>query len=81
MEPEDRDDLDVCSLCGAVLSVDSERAFRFGTENVLCGPCAVSRGGRYDDERDVWEVVPDLRGLTDEAYGAAPHERRGRGGA
>jgi hypothetical protein len=80
MEPEDREQLDVCSLCGARLS-DSAPAFGFGTENVLCGPCAMARGGRYNAERDVWDVAPDLSGLADEAYGAAPRERRGRGGA
>lgn len=78
MDPDDRDDLDTCSLCGAVLSVDSERAFGFGTENVLCAACATARGGRYDAQHDVWEVEPDLTGLTDEAYGAAPHEVRRR---
>jgi hypothetical protein len=82
MDPEDRGELDdVCCLCGAVLSVDSAGAFGFGTENVLCAACASARGGRYDAERDVWDVAPDLTGLPDEAYGAAPHERRGRRGA
>ena len=81
MEPDDREDYEVCSLCGASLSVDAECGFGFGTENVLCAACATARGGRYDAERDVWEVAPDLGGLTDEAYGAAPHERRGRHGA
>lgn len=81
MDPEDREELDVCSLCGALLSVDSAGRFEFGTENVLCAACAMARGGRYDAERDVWEVAPDLSGLVDEAYGAAPHERRGRRGS
>jgi len=79
MEPEDREALDVCSLCGAVLSANAERAFVFGTGNALCAACATARGGRYDAERDAWEVAPDLGGLADEAYGAAPHEQRGRG--
>ena len=78
MERDDRDDFEVCSRCGArVLTED--RAFGFGTENVLCGPCAIARGGSYDEERDVWTVAPDLTGLADEAYGAAPHEvKKGR---
>jgi hypothetical protein len=80
MDPEDREELDACSLCGALLS-EAAGGFGFGTENVLCAACATARGGRYDAERDVWEVAPDLGGLPDEAYGAAPHERRGRGGA
>jgi hypothetical protein len=76
MEQEDREELDVCSLCGSLLSLGPVRAFGFGTDNVLCGACATARGGRYNAERDVWEVTPDLSGLPDEAYGAAPHERR-----
>ncbi len=80
IEPEDREECFVCSLCGAQVAAESERAFAFGTENVLCSACATARGGRYDALRDVWDVVPDLAGLADEAYGAAPHEvRRGRG--
>ena len=78
MHSEEREDLEVCSLCGAELSLDSQRAFGFGTENVLCAACATARGGRYDAQRDVWEVEPDLEGLADEAYGAAPHEKSRR---
>jgi hypothetical protein len=79
MERDDREDFEVCSLCGALVSAESERAFGFGTENVLCGPCASARGGRYDEERDEWKVAPDLSGLSDEAYGAAPRElKKGR---
>jgi hypothetical protein len=76
MEPDDREQPEVCSLCGAAL-LETAPAFAFGTENVLCAACSTSRGGRYDEERDVWAVPPDLSGLDDEAYGAAPHERRG----
>ena len=76
MDPEDREDLDVCCLCGAALSVESDCAFAFGAQNLLCAECATARGGRYDAERDRWDVAPDLTGLPDEAYG----ERGGRGG-
>ena len=78
MEREDWEGAAVCALCGAPVESDTEGAFGFGTENVLCAECAVARGGRYDVERDVWEVAPDLSGLGDEAYGAAPHEVRRR---
>lgn len=71
--PDDRNRPELCSLCGAPAA---ERAFAFGTENVLCAACAVERGGCYDAERDVWSTPPDLSGVPDEAYGAAPHERR-----
>jgi hypothetical protein len=72
----DRVEREVCAACGQRIAVDSERAFGFGAENALCAACAIQRGGRYDAERDVWDVAPDLAGLDDEAYGAAPHERR-----
>ncbi len=82
MDPEDPEDREVsaeCGLCGARISLASGRAFEFGAENVLCFDCALERGGRYDEARDVWEVSPDLSGLGDEAYGSSPHEiRRGR---
>jgi hypothetical protein len=74
----EREECDVCCLCGAVLTADSERGFGFGTGNVLCAACATARGGRYDAEREAWAVSPDLSGLPDEAYGAAPRARRPR---
>lgn len=77
MERDEWEEGAVCAVCGAQVS-DAESSFGFGTENVLCAECALARGGRYDAERDVWEVAPDLTGLPDEAYGAAPHERERR---
>ncbi len=68
-----------CALCGAALLQGAEPSFAFGVGNQLCWSCAEDRGGRYDAENDVWDQPPDLSGLADEAYGAAPHEvRRGR---
>jgi hypothetical protein len=75
---DERIDASTCADCGAPIEADSERAFGFGTGNVLCASCAARRGGRYDAERDVWHVEPDLAGLDDEAYGASPHERSRR---
>jgi len=75
MERDEWEEAAVCALCGAQVS-DAESPFVFGTENVLCPECALARGGRYDPERDVWEAAPDLTDLPDEAYGAAPRERR-----
>jgi len=78
-DSEEREERDVCASCGARIALESERAFGFGTGNVLCAKCAASRGGRYDERRDAWDVPPHLTGLADEAYGSAPHEaRRGR---
>jgi len=76
MEPGEFDSLDCCALCGEPIPVDSERSFAFGADNVLCWECAIERGGSYDAARDVWDCVPDLAGLSDEAFGASPHERR-----
>ena len=81
MEPtvsEGREDYVVCSMCGESIETDIERAFAFGTENLLCPECSVARGGVYDEEGGVWDTAPDLTGLGDEAYGAAPHEKRRR---
>jgi hypothetical protein len=76
--PEDREEREVCASCGERIAPESERAFTFGTGNVLCAACSVQRGGRYDARRDVWDEPPDLAGLGDEAYGSAPHEVRRR---
>ena len=77
-EPDEGTEASVCAACGAAVLSDSERAFEFGDENVLCWECATARGGRYDEARDAWERPPDLQGLGDEAYGAAPHETHRR---
>lgn len=68
-----------CAQCGAAVESVGERSFAFGAGNQLCWTCAVARGGSYDADRDTWERSPDLSGLSDEAYGASPHEVR-RGG-
>jgi len=83
LESDDRfDDFEeleeVCGACGARLAGGADRAYRFGTENALCWECAAARGGRYDAERDAWDPPPDLADLPDEAYGASPHEVRGK---
>ena len=80
MRPDERDwEGGVCAVCGAAVRSDTERSFAFGAGNRLCWNCALAHGGAYDEERDVWERAPDLSGLSDEAYGSAPHEVR-RGG-
>jgi hypothetical protein len=78
-DPEEREEREVCASCGERIAPESERAFGFGTRNVLCFACATRRGGHYDADRDSWDVAPDLAGIVDEAYGTSPHEvRRGR---
>lgn len=78
MEQDEWESSDLCSACGARIEAGAEGSFGFGTENVLCPACAAARGGRYDAEGERWVVEPDLSGLGDEAYGAAPHEQRRR---
>jgi hypothetical protein len=73
-DPEDRQQREACALCGERIAAETERGFAFGTGNLLCAACAEARGGRYDANRDCWDVAPDLTDLPDEAYGAAPHE-------
>lgn len=73
--PDDRELGDVCGLCGASTS---ESAFAFGTAGTLCYECSIARGGRFDAGRDRWDPPPDVADLPDEAYGAAPHEKRRR---
>jgi hypothetical protein len=75
-DPEEREERESCALCGERISPATERAFSFGAGNVLCAVCAAKRGGRFDADRDLWDVAPDLSGLPDEAYGSAPHEIR-----
>lgn len=79
MDPEEWEGLEACALCGARITSEAEQGFAFGTDGHLCARCATARGGRYDAERDLWDVEPDLSDLPDEAYGAAPHEVRRRG--
>ena len=78
MQDRDEQGSEVCAGCGRSVAAGSEQTYAFGDENFLCAGCAVDRGGRYDEARDVWAVTPDLSGLPDEAYGAAPHERERR---
>ena len=78
MEREEWESEDACAQCGVRVRAGAEGAFGFGDENVLCRACATARGGRYDAERDTWDVAPDLSDLPDEAYGATPGEAQGR---
>jgi hypothetical protein len=74
--PDERDFGDLCGVCGASVAAETESAYSFGTGSVLCFECSIARGGRFDAGRDIWDPPPDVAGLPDEAYGAAPHERR-----
>jgi hypothetical protein len=69
---------ETCAACGAQVAGEPDRSFAFGSGNVLCWQCATARGGRYDADREAWDREPDLTNLSDEAYGASPHERERR---
>jgi hypothetical protein len=63
---EDRE-LVSCALCGAEIRPATDRAYQITSRSVLCFDCALERGGRYDEVRDVWSTLPradDVR--TDE---------------
>ena len=55
-----------CAECGADVDVHADRYFVFSDEGVLCFECAISRGGQYDEDNDVWLVPPDVSTFTDE---------------
>jgi hypothetical protein len=52
-----------CAECGAQVLGASDRAFEFGTQQVLCWQCAERRGGRYDAHQERWSVAPDVADL------------------
>jgi hypothetical protein len=52
-----------CADCGAQLPGESDRAFGFGTDQLLCWQCAERRGGRYDARQERWSVAPDVADL------------------
>lgn len=56
-----------CADCGAQVVAVDDRAFEFGTQGLLCWPCAERRGGRYDAEQERWSVAPDIAGLQRQA--------------
>lgn len=57
-DPRKEAEPEICIDCGAELCRAQDRAFFLEPRGVLCGECAIRRGGRYDVERDVWDVVP-----------------------
>ena len=52
-----------CADCGAQVVAAADRAFEFGTQELLCWQCAERRGGRYDAHQERWSVAPDVAGL------------------
>ena len=52
-----------CSDCGDTVAPQSDRAYAFGTDGVLCMECSVRRGGAWDEARDAWSVPPRVDDL------------------
>lgn len=53
-----------CASCGAEIRPSIDRAYVITSRTSLCFDCALERGGRYDEQRDVWSTLPradDLR--------------------
>jgi hypothetical protein len=68
MHREEADDLDECVDCRAVISPSVGRSFTFGDDVVLCFDCSLKRGGKYDPERELWHVPPNVSGLVRERH-------------
>jgi hypothetical protein len=51
-----------CADCGAA-TYAADRAYAFGSEQLLCWQCAERRGGRYDARQERWSHPPDVANL------------------
>ena len=53
-----------CAVCRAEIRASLDRAYVITSRTALCFDCALERGGRYDEGRDLWSTLPradDLR--------------------
>jgi hypothetical protein len=66
MNRVEEDWLPRCTGCGAELLPETYPTFTFGISGVLCFPCAVHRGGRFDARREHWTEPPALGDLGPE---------------
>jgi hypothetical protein len=60
-----------CVVCGSEVTLWRDRSYAFAENAVLCFPCAVCRGGVFDDAECSWQQVPTLCGLPERD----PHRR------
>ena len=65
MHREEAERLASCHLCGASVSPEEEEAYYFGDDGVICGRCALKRGGSYDPEKSLWTRAPDVADIYD----------------
>jgi hypothetical protein len=63
MELEELDLREPCANCGTLVTEGTMPLFTFGEGEVLCGQCALRRGGSYDVERDQWVTAPKIDDL------------------
>jgi hypothetical protein len=61
-EPRGEEETSPCADCGAAI-VTADRAYEFGSDQLLCWQCAERRGGRYDVQEERWSRAPDLADL------------------
>lgn len=47
-----------CAVCRAEIRPSTDRAYVVTSRTALCFDCALERGGRYDEARDVWSTLP-----------------------
>jgi hypothetical protein len=52
-----------CLQCNTEVSIAKDRAYALSDLAALCMRCAMTRGGRYDEELDQWTEPPRLDGL------------------
>ncbi|MBI2893725.1 MAG: hypothetical protein HYY06_09250 [Deltaproteobacteria bacterium] len=69
MHRSEAEDLVLCAVCSAEISVSRDRGFAFGSESALCFGCALDRGGVWDELHDTWLEAPDVRDLPLEEGG------------
>ncbi len=64
MHASEAHQFEFCASCGAEVQIARDRGYALDAERVLCFPCAVQRGGSYDEHRDLWVEAPDLANLA-----------------
>ena len=64
MNGGDPDERLSCGACGSLLD-PGDRVYAFGSGGVICFPCAIQRGGTYDDGQDRWTQAPDVSNVAD----------------
>jgi hypothetical protein len=63
MHRSESDEMTLCLVCGAEISVAVDRTFAVTDDTAVCFACAVERGGRYDELHDTWTRAPELSGV------------------